>query len=204
MGIPITDDVLHFLKMKSAGRDRRLLKTKTKEFKTKRRKHEFEKIKQESADAHKARAKREGVYKSGIGMDGGYTQADLDIAQQEQEQDDAAANDNQKPAASTHARKKSNKKACVCGATDHQRTSSRLCKLYGKKKAKGQPSAATGAETNAELKIDIDSKEMADEMDAMDSLALTGADEDTYYSDNNAANYSSDDDGFFSANSEFS
>ena len=200
MGIAMTDDVLHFLKMKSGGRDRRLQATKTKEFKEKRRKHEFDKIKKESAEALAARVKREGIYQPGIGMEGGYTQADFDDAAAE---DDAG---DQKPAATstkktTKANAKNNgRKACICGGTDHQRTSSKKCLFHGQKKPSKAAVLAPKANVTTEL-IDVD-KDMADEMDALDSLAVHPGHED-YYTDTVSIG-ESDDEGFFSATSEFS
>ena len=80
-----------------------------------------------------ARAKREGAYKSGIGMDSSYMQADLDIVQEEE----ADSND-RKPAASKKRKSKNGPQknkggsmACICGGIDHQQTSSCKCRFHG-------------------------------------------------------------------------
>ena len=169
MGIHMHTDVRHYLKMKCGNRTRRLEKTKTKEFKIKRRKEETDKIKKESSEAHVARAKREGVYQSGIGLDGGYLQSDVDAAATAEEEG------NKKPAARKSGKRKATAekggvKPCLCGATDHQRTTSKNCPLNKKNEAKRAKTAAAEAQPTTEQSNE---EIMAEEMDAYDSLALT-------------------------------
>ena len=67
------------MRVKSDNRNKRSIqKTKTREFKKKRKASEYEKIKKETKEARSARAKCEGsVYKPGIGMTGGYDETEL-------------------------------------------------------------------------------------------------------------------------------
>ena len=70
--------MLHYLRVKGINRQKRLDKTKTKEYKKKRKTAEFKKIKVETANAISACAKREGaVYQPGIGMTEGYQETEL-------------------------------------------------------------------------------------------------------------------------------
>ena len=171
MGITMHDDVRHYLQVKSSNRQKRLDKTKSKAYKLKRKRGEMEKIKKEAAEATVARAKRDGVYESGIGLTGGYIEVDDD--------DDG----NKKPAAKV-ARDSSKPPCAACGGTDHQRTTSKKCGFYVGRKLKEVDKSVDEAGATAE------SKDMADEMDMMDSL---GFDSDA-----------GDSDDFFSAASEFS
>ena len=165
MGIEASDDVLHFLRVKGANRQKRLDKTKTREYKKKRKAGELEKIKKESSEATVARAKRDGVYKSGIGMTGGYDE--------ELEEDDT----NKKPAAKATAKATGKKPCTACGGTDHQRSTSRRCKFYVDRKKKKEDPSAGVAGSNTESKV------MAEELDQLDELPLQDSDsEEGFYS----------------------
>lgn len=172
MGINVSDDVHHFLKVKATNRQKRLDKTKTRDYKNKRKADEFEKIKKESSEATTARAKRDGVYEPGIGMAGGYV-----------EDDDAKP-----PAAVTNTTNDVSKRACrSCGGLDHQRATSKRCRLYVARKKKKKNNIETGAPANEEAKL------MEEELDQLDSLPFVNSDGDDDASD-----------AFFSATSEFS
>jgi len=86
LGIALTPDVLHFLTVKSRVRRKRIARTKTSECKRKRKADECERLKHDTKDAKRARAKQDGsVDKSGIGMTGGY-----DLEDEEEKEEDAA------------------------------------------------------------------------------------------------------------------
>jgi hypothetical protein len=68
LGINLTKNVLHCLQMKERTRSNRLNKIKTKEKKKERVKRKRDDLVKDEAVARKERAKREGVYKSGINM----------------------------------------------------------------------------------------------------------------------------------------
>ena len=183
MGIAITPDVAHFLQIMDASRQRRLERTKTAEFKIKRASNEMAKIKKEAIEATIARAKRDGVYKPGIGMTGGY---DLETV---------GNDDNNKKKAAATTRKKNpkkgattGKKPCQCGGTDHQRPSSRLCPFFVPRKRKKT------SEPKTEAEVTMETEEMADEIDALDALPVDLA----------GSSSSGGESGFFSATSEFS
>ena len=185
LNILMYPDIQHFLKVVGGKRQKRLDKTKTPAFKKKKQANEYAKLRKFTAEATEARAKREGVYKPGIGMTGGYDEKEVE--------DVATSDDNKKPAAKRRRQLTAAgiaPKACLsCGGTDHQRTSSQKCPHYtGRKKTK-LSGTANEAEDNAE------SKEIAAiaaaEMDKMDGLAL-GVDEEE------------DSIEYFSAASEFS
>ena len=147
-------------------------------------------IKKKSDEATRARAKREGlVYQPGIGMAGGYVE------------DEDGAEDNtkkQRPPKKKPARKSAatgRPKACQCGGTDHQRTSSLKCALNPRNAGKLQAAVAVADVTKEAVAVDTKTEEerMAEELDVMDSLALNDSGADSGFSDD-----------FYSANSEFS
>ena len=204
MDIEMNDDVRHFLRVKSDGRDRRLQRTKTKEYKIKRRQDEMNRIKKEAKQATIDRAKREGVYEPGIGMTGGYLEEEINdeaiakavLAEEQDEKEEADGSGNKKPAATTTTATTTRKGigSCRCGSTEHQRTSSRMCPLNPKNQSAGEATEAPGATVDLTNEVE----QMANEMDALDSLALHTKAED-YDSDDGDG-----DSDFYSAASEFS
>ena len=173
LDILMLPDVQHFLNVVGNRRQKRIEKTKTPAYKKKRQKDEYAKLKRFTAEATEARAKRDGVYKPGIGMTGGYDEKDLE--------DDASDDGNKKQKAATIRRTKSrtsstNKKPCpACGGTDHQRRSSRLCLHHADRKKRKFNSSAEAEDTTESEEIAA----IAAEMDELDGLALVvGDDED--------------------------
>ena len=187
MGIKMNDDVRHYLRMKSTHRDNRITNAKTVVFKRKRKRGEMRKIKQVAKEAAVARAKRYGVYESGIAMKGGEDGV-------VEEEPGATAAPAPAPVATRMTTGK-RVKACRCGATDHKRTSSKKCPLNADASGQRRTGAAARDTTlmgAAVAKDDVE--DMADEIDVMDSLALEGdAESDALNSED-----------FFSANSDFS
>ena len=70
MGIAVTPNVLHFLRLKDRQRQARLDKLKSKVAKRHRNKKKFDKLVADTAIARKERAKRDGTYKRGVALDG--------------------------------------------------------------------------------------------------------------------------------------
>jgi len=154
LGIVLTDDILHYLTVKSNVRQKRISKTKTIEYKNKRKADEYRRLKEDTEDAKRARAKRDGsVYKTGIGMTGGY---ELDEATDQQE----AASNNKEEAPSASA---STKRCSKCKQIGHLRPSNKLCRFYVPRKKK--PSKENSEPIDEE-------QVMAEEMDDMDILPL--------------------------------
>ena len=71
LGMTMNANTQHYLQVTDKLRSMRLAKTKTKEFKKKRKADEYERLKKETQEAITARQKRDGVYEPGIGMSGG-------------------------------------------------------------------------------------------------------------------------------------
>ena len=165
MGITMEKDVRHYLQFTGNNRRKRIERSKTTQYKRKRKSQEMDKIKKEAAEAAVDRAKRQGVYRSGIGMTGGY--------------DECQAKKTTAKAPTT------GRKPCICGGTDHQRTTSKKCKLNPKKQQHATEDEAKDSTIAEDVIAD-----MADEMDQMDTLDLNAEDDDSS--------------AFFSATSEFS
>ena len=192
LGIEITADVRHYLRVTSAHRDRRNAKYKTTDYKRRRKRAEMVKIERGAKEASIARANRYGVYKSGIGMESGYDVQELGNNDE----------DSRKPSAKSSATVASSKlvKPCKCGATDHKRTTSTKCPL-NKRNKKGLAAAEDTSTAVAAVAVAVglpenETQAMADETDKYDSLALRADDIDS------DAGVNSED--YFSANSEFS
>ena len=172
MGIQMTPDVHHYLRVVGNNRKKRLDKTKTKAYKNKRKAHEFERLKKETVEATIARDKRDGTYKSGIGMTGGYDE--------EAAEDDGA----KKPAAAVAA--VGLKKCTSCGGTDHQRTTSRRCKNYvprqNNKKQKTKQADEDGVTDGGASTAEAEAKAMADELDRLESLPIEDDDSSAFFS----------------------
>lgn len=68
LGIEMTPDIQHYLQVKATNQNNRIEKTKTKEFKKKRKAGEYSTLKIEVEEAKKSCAKRDGTYQPGIGL----------------------------------------------------------------------------------------------------------------------------------------
>ena len=171
LGIQLTQDVVHFLTINSRSRQARIDKCKTRESKRKRKEDEYKRLKKETDEAKRERQKREGIYKSGIGMTGGY---DLD-----------ALDDDQKKSAASRRKTKSVTGVCTkCGEPGHLRPTNKLCKCY-KPRRKDRQQITNDDTKPTELTPNVpeqnEFEEMANEMDIIDSMPLSDA-SDTFYS----------------------
>ena len=155
LGIVLTADVLHYLAVKSNVRTRRIDKTKSIEYKKKRKADECRRLKEETEEAKRARARREGpVYKTGIGMTGGY----------DAEDDEEATKDANVVLDLT--------KTCTrCKEPGHLRPSNKMCKCYVPRKNKSKSKEPS---TKEQEPID-EEQAMAEEMDNLDILPLQDA-----------------------------
>ena len=183
LGIRMTADVAHWLEVRDSSRSRRLAKTKTTEYKRRRLRHKYEKLAEDTKIAKAERAKREGTYQPGIGLDGGYAEADTESETLPQQQKKKAALDLTK--------------VCLhCGVHGHQRKTNKLCKYYTPAKKRARPGAAV-ADTSAVVVAKATFKDDAEEADAMDSMPLVENNSDTGSSGDDAyfdvGEYSSDD-----------
>jgi len=151
LGIALTPDVLHFLTVKSRVRRKQIARTKTSEYKRERKADEYERLKHDTKDAKRARAKRDGsVHKSGIGMTGGY-----DLEDEEENEEDAA-------------NPSSAKRCSKCKKLGHLRPTNKLCQHHKprNKKANGPKNEGSNEPVISE------EQGVADEMDAMDNFPL--------------------------------
>jgi hypothetical protein len=71
IGVQVTLPIRHFLELKENNQNKRLAKRKLVATKRDRKASKFQKLKEEEAKAARARAKRDGTYKSGGNMDEG-------------------------------------------------------------------------------------------------------------------------------------
>jgi len=151
VGIKLTPDMLHYLAVKSNVRQKRIAKTKTNEYKKKRKAGGYRRLKEDTVEAKKARAKQDGsVHKAGIGMTGGY---DTTVEQE-------AVGDPTK--------------ICIkCKQPGHLRPSNKLCKHYVPRKKKLVPVAQ---DKNPLLDEAVNKEEaMAAEIEELDMLPLQDA-----------------------------
>ena len=153
LGIAVTDNVAHFLRVKERNRLQRLQKNKSREQKKARMKRKFDQLKEHEATAKKERAKRDGTYKTGLNMQegavDGYTMDDLMMP------------------ARKHRRSHKDIICPHCNRKGHSTTRSRQC-LYHNGMPRNIPLAAASmavVDENAQ-------RDDADDLDAMDSMPL--------------------------------
>jgi len=201
--IEIPPDVLCYLTQQSNDRDVRNAKAKRPESKQKRVQKCHDNLLVKTVIAKRERALREGSYQSLRGLDGVYTENELELAKKMwpgRSKKKAANNGNNK-----RVRKDPATLTCeTCKATGHAMVTSRLCKHHEawkvwratnpKKGSKFVPPAedstddaaddddGLGADA-AEIELDEDSSELqlrrdAEECDKLDSMELDGNDSD--------------------------
>jgi len=153
LGITLTPDILHYLKVKSKVRHKRIAKTKTTEYKKKRKADEYRRLKEDTQDAKRARAKREGsVYKPGIGMTGGY---DLEEESKKESTLDLT------------------KTCSKCKQPGHLRPTNKLCRYYVSRKKK--PNEVQLQQQDKKDEPVDEEAAMAQEWNEMDDLPLQDA-----------------------------
>ena len=141
LNMMMTSDVYHYLQVKDSNRSKRVTKAKTPTAKRRRQRFKFEKLKQHTEDAKRARCRRDGsVYQSGIGMNGGYL-------------DDDATAPNTNP-----RRTRGLRKCGICRRIGHDR---RVCP-----QAKAQPSTIN--EETANQQADADEMDVYDSRPLVD------------------------------------
>ena len=166
LGIQMTDDVAHWLQVKDSNRAKRLSKCKTTDFKKKRKLQFYNKLKNEVNLAKDERKSRDGVYKSGIGMNGGYAADDTN-------------GDKKMPAVPAEIHNQQERdptidytKLCsACNKPGHSRRSSKLCDHYsgGRTSRKRSNKSSTPPSVAASLPTDNPD---ADELDQIDAMPL--------------------------------
>lgn len=190
-GIVMTDDVRHYLEGLHLRRAKRIAKTKTTAGKKKRSKKFHDKLIEHTVVAKRERKKRQSTYKSGVGMDGGYSSDD------DNSDKDKATASKKKPTAPGTDMSKYCKR---CEQHGHSRASSKLCKHYKpkrggfKSKDKATPQQ-TAHDEKVQTERDADELDVLDEMplvdDCCDSSDFFSAEE---YSGSSSAKSSSDND----------
>ena len=173
LGMELTPAMRHYFQIKSGFKARHQVRVKSAKYKRSRKQQHYEKLKVEMADAQSQRNKRDGVYEPGIGMNGGYTEEDLD-----------QTNTKKKSGGSRRKKKTASNKICPhCNKAGHVRTSSKHCDYYGKPLPK-RSAVAASAEDRSNASADA-----ANAMDEADAIPLSDD--------------SSGSDGFFDANCDF-
>jgi hypothetical protein len=120
LGITMTDNVEHYLKVKETARIKQIQGGKTKEAKKQRNKNKYTKLKDYTRTAKMEFLKRAGVYRSGMNMDDPF--GELLVNGQEQE-------DARKPPAKRQ--KKNSFEFCeYCGKSDHLTKRSTKCMAH--------------------------------------------------------------------------
>jgi len=151
LGISLTPDVIHFLRVKDRERSTRLAKLKTSAKKKKRMKSKIDTLRSETATAVKERARREGTCSRGrnvaAGSSGGFTAEELEVSNK------SSKKNNTKDVTCRH-----------CGKKGHSRRSSKDCdkhippkKKRATKKDDGHTLDAKEAQGLEELPLDDDS-----------------------------------------------
>ena len=177
LGIKLTNDTLHYLAVKSKVRQKRIARTKTTEYKKKRKAGECQRLKEDTIDAKKARAKRDGsVHQPGIGMTGGYDTNEKDDETKQEAEGDPT------------------KMCSKCKQIGHLRPSNKLCRCYVPRKKK--PVDETQKEKTLLDQAVNEEEAMAAEMDELDILPLQDASStDTAFFSAASFNDSDSDDG---------
>jgi len=189
-GIPITEDIKHFVNIINNKRDKRIAKTKTNDAKKARQLKFHEKLKAHTEDAAKNHAKADGTYQPGIGMDGGYVEGDF-------------TNNNKRkrtPAASNECP--------LCHLKGHKTRRSKKCKynkenpnyvgddavadLNRKEPATAEAGTLASTDEDGAAQLDRDAKEC----DVMDNQPLEDSGDDAFWSaeEYNSQGFDSDSD----------
>jgi len=82
LGIAMSPTVEHYLKLQSQHRDKQIAKGKTAEGKKKRVDKHHLRLLEKTVVAKREKAKQEGTYRTGMGINGGYTEEELSKAKQ--------------------------------------------------------------------------------------------------------------------------
>ena len=144
MGIVMTPDILHFLRIVDGYRSERLANMKTTKAKKKRIQRKMERLQEQTKIAKKERARRDGTYKSGRNMaEGsscGFTAAELE-------------------ASNKKAKRDMSQVVCQhCGGIGHSRTTSKKCGKYKPRQGESKLNEdADEADAYDAMKLDDDS-----------------------------------------------
>ena len=175
LGIKMTADVRHFIQQQSEYRRRRIAKSKTAAGKKIRTTRYADKIVAHTLVAKKERAKREGVYRSGIGAEDGYTEEELALAAEQ-----AKKNLSSKRTSKKKAPTDPTKKCTACGEIGHSRKTNKLCRYYvarGKRKADDLDLESGEAQDDTPQ---AQTERDAADCDVLDSMELNDSDGDFF------------------------
>ena len=167
LGIDITPNIAKHLKQQQAIRACRINKCKDHKVKLHRNTKLHERLKKYTEEARKENCKRDGVaYQPGMGMDGGYTEAELNQTQGQK-------------------RKREPVICPLCGKAGHKTARSKTCDQHkdniAKRKQQAQQEGQQSLEVSntnktAEQQAEID----GDEADLMDQLPLDCSDDEFF------------------------
>jgi hypothetical protein len=163
--IEMTDNVMHYLKVKEKSRVARLAKIRTKEAKLNKNKKKYEDLKKHTIIAKTQLHKREGTYRQGMNLDDPY--ADIPVENTIENNDDGA----KKPAAK---RRKLPEFCEYCGKKGHTTKRSKNCPAAGtdngKKYRRNDGSLLVDGVTHVKMEEDEDEVPLAPSADPIPAL----------------------------------
>ena len=160
-------DVHNYLSVKDGGRIRRLQKRRTAAFKRKRKADFYSKLKDEMSVAQQERDIRDGVYQSGIGMDGGYTELELDL-----DSSTGTTKPRRQKKKAAGGRKKSDMICPHCNKTGHCRRTSKDCDKHLPPKQQGRATLSGDVLKAVHNPQEVDVDEAADVVQVLDEMPL--------------------------------
>lgn len=186
LGLTMSPVVEHYLRLQSQYRDARIAKGKTAEGKKNRVDKYHNRLMEKTVVAKREKAKREGTYKTGMGINGGYTEEELSKAQElypkEFQQAARRQSNNKKAAKCPFCERPGHvtRRSAACG--EHQLY---LDNMNKKKQANGLPTAGPlddNAEESDDVHRGIDTPAAqtardSSECDILDGIDLDGNDE---------------------------
>jgi hypothetical protein len=126
LGIAVTPDVLHYLKVKEKNRVASFTKIRTKEAKLNKNKKKYDDLKKHMVIAKAAMHKREGTYRQGMNMDDPFAEIPLQEGAQNIDGNNIVP---KRPAAAT--KRKASEYCEFCGKKGHSTKHSKNCLAVG-------------------------------------------------------------------------
>ena len=127
MGITMTPNVLHYLKLKGNIRFNKLAKKKTGDAKKTKNKRKYEKLKEHTRVAKIELHKRQGTYRKGMNIDDPYNEL-VNATQQANNNEGDVDEDGERKPPAKRSRVKSSGFCEYCGKSDHLTKRSKKCK----------------------------------------------------------------------------
>jgi len=184
-GVPLTEDVNHFLRIINNKRVKRIQKTKTNKAKKARQEKFHDKLKKHAADATTDRAKADGPHMPGIGVDGGYVEADFSDNTRKRKRTASAPTACPLPMCGLKGHKTTRSKKCKCNKENPNCVGDdTVSELMNNKQPATTATNNAAADTTASI---VDNNEAhatrdAEECDAMDSQPFDDSGADDFWS----------------------